>query len=238
MRWSIGKACGFGVLLFCVSGLTADDTRNVKVPPDAALKRLVEGNARFVVDQSSPREPFYVQRAKLADQQRPFVVILACSDSRVSPELIFNLQLGEAFVIRVAGNVTSPEITGSIEYAVEHLGPTLVVVLGHTKCGAVEAALSGAKLEGNLGVLIQRVAIGSNLPTEIGSNLPTEKEAALDAAVDANVARQTQQLEKESTVLRDFASSNRIRIVGATYDLKSGKVKWLEKASTKSGAPE
>jgi carbonic anhydrase len=218
---------GVGALLLCVSGLVADDTKGTSVPPDAALKRLAEGNARFVIDQSNPRDPFYVQRAKLADGQRPIAVILTCADSRVSPELVFNQQLGDVFVVRVAGNVTSPEILGSIEYAVEHLGPTLIVVLGHTKCGAVSAALSGEKLEGNLGVLIKRVAVGSDLPKE--------KTAALDAAVDANVVRQAQQLTKESSVLKDLVSSDRIRIVGGTYDLKSGKVKWLGKEkSTKS----
>ncbi len=216
---------GAVVLLICVSGVVAAETNGAKVPPDVALKRLSDGNERFVVDRGGSREPFYVQRAKLADGQRPFAVILACADSRVSPELVFNQQLGEIFVVRVAGNVTSPEILGSIEYAVEHLGPTLVVVLGHTKCGAVTAALAGEKLEGNLGELIERVAVGSNLPHD--------KTAALDAAVDANVQRQCQQLVNQSTVLSEFASSNRVRIVGGTYDLKSGKVKWLANGSTK-----
>ena len=221
-------ACGVCVLLFCAAGLFAAETNGAKVPPDVALKRLTDGNTRFVVDRGGSREPFYVQRAKLADGQRPFAVVLACADSRVSPELVFNQQLGEIFVVRVAGNVTSPEILGSIEYAVEHLGPTLVVVLGHTKCGAVTAALSGERLEGNLGELIERV--------DVGANLPQEKAAALDAAVDANVVRQCQQLVNESTVLNEFASSNRLRIVGGTYDLKSGKVKWLPNAALKPDA--
>jgi carbonic anhydrase len=224
MRWWLSTACGVGVLLFCAPRLVADDISTAKVRPDVALQRLVDGNARFVSDQGGSHEPFSVQRAKLADHQRPFAVILACADSRVCPELVFNQQLGDIFVVRVAGNVATPEILGSIEYAVEHLGPTLVVVLGHTKCGAVTAALSGERLEGNLGALIQRVAVGSNLPPD--------KAAALNSAVDANVLRQCQYLVQESSVLNDFVSSDRIRIVGGTYDLKSGKVKWLDDEST------
>jgi carbonic anhydrase len=227
MRWWLSVACGVSVLLFWASSPFAKDPIDAKISPDVAFKRLSDGNARFVVDRGGSREPFYVQRAKLADGQRPFAVILACADSRVSPELVFNQQLGDVFVVRIAGNVVTPEILGSIEYAVEHLGPTLVVVMGHSKCGAVTAVLSGERFEGNLGALAERVAVGSNLPQD--------KAAALDAAVDANVRSQCEYLVQESPVLKDFASSGRMRIVGGTYDLKSGKVKWL---NHKSIAPE
>jgi carbonic anhydrase len=225
MRWWLSAACGVGVLLFSASGPFAKDTIDAKVSPDVALQRLVDGNERFVIDRGGSREPFYVQRARLADAQRPFAVILACADSRVSPELVFNQQLGDVFVVRIAGNVVTPEILGSIEYAVEHLGPTLVVVMGHSKCGAVTAALSGERLEGNLGALVERIAVGSNLPSD--------KASALDASIDANVLRQCEHLMQESSVLKEFAESKRVRIVGGTYDLKSGKVKWLKHESTR-----
>ena len=202
------------------STLLADEPKIEKVAAEVALKRLQDGNARFVADQLPPRDPFPVQRAKTADSQHPFAVILTCADSRVGPEIIFNQQLGDIFVVRVAGNVTSPDITGSIEYAVEHLGPTLVVVLGHGSCGAVQAALSGDKLEGNLETLIKHV--------DVGKDLPKEKAAALDSAVKNNVLHQMEHLTRDSSVLKEFAATQRIRIVGGVYSLRSGKVEWLE----------
>jgi carbonic anhydrase len=210
--------------------LLADEPKLEKVAPEVALKRLQEGNARFVADQLLPRDPYLVQRAKTADSQHPFAVILTCADSRVGPELVFNQQLGDIFVVRVAGNVTSPEILGSIEYAVEHLGPTLVVVLGHSSCGAVKAALSGDKLEGNLDALIKRV--------DVGKDLPKEKAAALDAAIKTNVLHQTQQLTKDSSVLKEFAATQRIRIVGGVYSLQSGKVEWVGAPAAKAKQEE
>jgi carbonic anhydrase len=211
--------------LISSSALFADEPKVEKVPADVALKRLQDGNARFVADQALPRDPYPLQRAKTATSQHPLAVILTCADSRVGPELIFNQQIGDIFVVRVAGNVTSPEVLGSIEYAVEHLGPTLVVVLGHSSCGAVKAALSGDKLEGNLEALVKRV--------DVGKDLPQDKGAALDAAIKTNVLQQAQRLTKESSVLKEFAATQRIRIVGGVYSLQSGKVEWVEAPATK-----
>jgi carbonic anhydrase len=210
MLWS----CGAG---------RADESAGAKVSPDAALKRLQEGNTRFVSDQSAPRETYPVQRAKLAEKQRPFAIILTCADSRLSPELIFNQQLGDVFVVRVAGNVTSPEVLGSMEYGVDHLGATLIVVLGHTNCGAVKAAMAGQQLKGNLADLIRRV--------DVGTDLPNDKDAAVNAAIRNNVTRQMREVTAQSALLKDFAGSERIRIVGGIYSLKTGKVDWLEKPS-------
>jgi carbonic anhydrase len=201
------------------AALLADEPKTEKVAAEVALKRLQDGNARFVADQLPPRDPYQVQRAKTADSQHPFAVILTCADSRVAPEIIFNQQLGDIFVVRVAGNVSTPDMLGSIEYAVEHLGPTLIVVLGHTSCGAVKAALAGDKLEGNLESLIKRV--------DVGKGLPPEKAAALDPAIKNNVLHQAQLLTKDSSVLKEFAATQRIRIVGGVYSLQTGKVDWL-----------
>ncbi|HLW66484.1 MAG TPA: carbonic anhydrase [Gemmataceae bacterium] len=215
------------VLVFCPSLLLADEPKVGKVTPDVALKRLQDGNARFVADQLLPRDPYPLQRAKTANSQHPFAVILTCADSRVGPELVFNQQLGDVFVVRVAGNVTSPDITGSIEYAVEHLGPTLVVVLGHSSCGAVETALSGAKLEGNLQTLVKHV--------DVGKDLPMDKAAALNAGIRNNVLHQMEHLTRDSSVLKEFVATQRIRIVGGVYSLASGKVEWLEAPASKPG---
>src|SRR5438105_3479472 len=119
--------------------------------PAAALDRLKDGNGRFAADKPAARKTDAKRRAELAAGQHPFAVVLTCADSRVAPELVFDAGLGELFVLRVAGNIADPAVVGSIEYAVEHLHTPLIVVLGHESCGAVAAALDGAKLPGDPG---------------------------------------------------------------------------------------
>jgi carbonic anhydrase len=227
------RACGsVVVLLLCGTALLGDTTDEKGVPPEVALKRLKEGNARFAEDHRAPRPPFSVQRAKLLHKQRPFAVVLTCSDSRLTATLLFDQQLGDLFAVRVAGNLTSPEILASIEYAVSHLGSRLVVVVGHTGCGAVKAALSGEKAEGNLAALLKRV--------DVGTDASGKKPESLDDAVHANVRRQARNLVEQSTILKDFAASGRIRIVGGVCSLKTGKVEWLKSPASggKGGAKE
>jgi carbonic anhydrase len=189
--------------------------------PATALKLLKDGNARFAADKDGKKDLTAKRRAEVAKGQHPFAVVLTCADSRVAPELVFDQGLGDVFVVRVAGNVSEPYLVASIEYAVEHLKSPLIVVMGHEKCGAVDAALSGEELHGNLGKLIKEV--------HVGKDLPKEKDEKLAAAVKANVLFQTAQLTKQSTILKDFASNQRIRIVPAVYSLKSGEVTWLDK---------
>jgi carbonic anhydrase len=190
------------------------------VPADEALARLKAGNARFVADQLAPRATFPDQRSRLAKGQKPFAVIVTCADSRVAPELVFNQQLGELFVIRVAGNVADPVVLGSIEYAVEHLGCKLVVIMGHTKCGAVKAVVEKEHAEGNLLALVKQI--------DAGKDLPKDKEAAVDAGVRNNVQFQVQQMSKKSSVIRDYAKSERIALQGAVYSLETGTVEWVK----------
>ena len=205
------------MLAFCWSALLAQD-----IPPtaDTALKRLQEGNGRFVKDKLAAKDLSGKRRMELTKGQHPFATILSCADSRVPPELIFDQGLGELFTIRVAGNITDPAILGSIEYAVEHLKSPLVVVLGHESCGAVTAALSGEELHGNIAKLIKEV--------HVGKDLPKDKTAALAAGVKANAQYQAGQLTQQSAILKDFAGSKRIRIVTGIYSLSTGEVSWLE----------
>ncbi len=225
-RWSI-----FVGLLFLV-GVRADFIARAADPPanqikaEEAFARLNDGNQRFISDQSASRAPFSAQRAKIATGQSPLAVILTCSDSRVVPEMIFNQQLGDLFVVRVAGNVTDPVVLGSMEYGVEHLHAALVVVLGHTNCGAVKAAIDGGPLEGNLGDLIKQV--------HPGDHLAADKEQALEAGVRENVLYQTKQLTAQSKVLSRFADAGKIRVMSGVYSLETGKVEWLK---AKSEAP-
>lgn len=206
------------VLLLVPAWVRADDAQP---SPAESLKRLKDGNARFVADKPATKPALDKRRAELDKGQHPFAIVLGCADSRVVPEMVFDQGLGELFVIRVAGNVTSDVTIGSIEYAVEHLHVPLVVVLGHEKCGAVKAAVDDADLEGSLRALLRDV--------HTGRNLPTEKDAALAAAVRNNALYHATELAKRSAVIKDFERSGRIRIVTGVYSLKTGAVEWIEK---------
>jgi carbonic anhydrase len=188
---------------------------------DEALKRLKEGNARFVADMPKEADLGSKKRIELAQGQRPIAVVLTCADSRAAPEIVFDKGLGVLFVIRVAGNVGGPEVYASIEYALAELKAPLIVVLGHTNCGAVGAALKGKdQPSDNLKQLVGLIFTGDDLPKD--------KDAALDSAVKNNVLHQTRLLTKQSKIIQDFADNGRVMIVPAVYDLKTGVVNWLE----------
>lgn len=182
----------------------------------AALARLKAGNDRYVTGKCAARDLGAEQRAKLAKGQAPFAIVLACADSRVAPELVFDQGLGDLFVLRVAGNVSEKAVLGSIEYAVEHLHSPLIVVIGHESCGAVKAALDGGHLDGNLGWLIERVHVGKDKPKD------------MPAAVKANVQFQAKQLEEQSKIIKEFVHGKRVQIVAGVYSLTTGKVEWLD----------
>jgi carbonic anhydrase len=187
---------------------------------DEALKRLKEGNARFVADMPKEAELGSKKRIELTQGQRPIAVVLTCADSRAAPEIVFDKGLGVLFVIRVAGNVGGPEVYASIEYALAELKTPLIVVLGHTSCGAVAAALKGKEHPSdNLKQLVGLIFTGDELPRG--------KDAALDSAVRNNVLHQTRLLTKQSKIIQDFADNGRVTIVPAVYDLKTGVVNWL-----------
>lgn len=195
------------------------------VTPEQALQRLREGNERFVADRPVEMPKYKALREKLKVKQRPFAVVLTCADSRVVPEVIFDQQLGALFVIRIAGNVTDEDVLGSVEYAVAQLKSSLVVVMGHTYCGAVEAVLDKAPAKGNLAELLKRV--------QPGKDLPADKAAALNVGIKNNVVFHVGELTKRSELLRDFVTSGRVRVVGAVYSLESGAVSWLPGAPVK-----
>jgi carbonic anhydrase len=205
------------LILFGVTGLRAQDAAPT---PDKALDRLKEGNARFVADKPSTRDSGDKKRRELAKGQRPFAIVLTCADSRVAPELIFDQGLGDLFVLRVAGNIADPALLGSMEFAVTQLKSPLIIVLGHEECGAVKAAISGQKHEGNLGKLIDLV--------QPGKELPKDEKKALAAGIANNVRTQAGRLTSKSDVLKDFVSSKRVRIATGVYSLETGEVSWLD----------
>lgn len=184
--------------------------------PDEALKRLKEGNVRFAADKLKEAIPPSRQRLATAEKQRPIAIVLTCADSRAAPEYIFDKGIGGLFVVRVAGNVGGPEVYASMEYAAAVLKSPLVVVLGHSNCGAVDAVVKAKDLPtDHLKNLAKLIQIGDMPKT-------------LDIAVKKNVLAQTELVTKQSALLKEFAATGRIKIVPAVYDLKSGEVRWLE----------
>jgi carbonic anhydrase len=185
-----------------------------------AWQRLKAGNNRFAADMLEKNDLGTARRQQLATGQKPFAIVLTCADSRLAPEFIFNQGLGDLFVLRVAGNIADPFVLGSMEYAVDHLHVPLIVLLGHEKCGAVEAALGKQKPPGNLGMLVAEI--------EPGRDLPAGKEAALAAAVKNNVRHHTHLLAERSSVIKEHVGNKDLRIVSGVYQLATGKVEWLD----------
>ncbi|HYA41584.1 MAG TPA: carbonic anhydrase [Syntrophobacteraceae bacterium] len=199
------------------------------ITADEALKKLLEGNLNFstnqltLYDSSGPNA-----RQALAAVQSPYAVILSCSDSRVPPEIIFDKGLGEIFVVRVAGNIPDPVIVGSIEYAVEHLGCPLIMVLGHKRCGAVTAAVDAqGRPDGNLGAIMKAIEPAVRQATkEVKGN---DKLDLVEAAIVNNIRLTAKSLVKQSPIIRKLVQSGKVRIVEAKYDLDDGIVKILSR---------
>ncbi|MDI1363781.1 MAG: carbonic anhydrase [bacterium] len=192
------------------------------VSPDEALGRLKQGNTIFSRGGASIALPGVARLTELAGGQHPFAVIVGCSDSRVSPELVFDCNLGELFVVRVAGSTVSQEGLGSIVYAVEHLGSPLVVVLGHTKCGAVGAAVDVATKHADLhGALFDMVLPILPAVLEAQEKHPADLQ---DAAIRQNVRDVAARLRTADGLLAERLDEGRLKIVSACYDLASGQV--------------
>lgn len=192
------------------------------ISPDEALGRLKQGNAIFARGGANISLPSMTRVAELSKGQKPFAVIIGCSDSRAAPELIFDCNLGELFVVRVAGSTVSREGLGSIVYAVEHLGAPLVVVLGHTKCGAVGAAVDVATKHAELhGALHEMVLPILPAVLEAEEKHPADLQ---DAAIRQNVRGIAHRLKVADGMLAERIEEGRLKIVSACYDLATGAV--------------
>ncbi|NND72566.1 MAG: carbonic anhydrase [Rhodothermales bacterium] len=197
-----------------------------------ALKRLLNGNERFVenkqqivVKSSSQR------REELSDSQSPFAVILTCSDSRLPAEILFDQGLGDLFVVRVAGNVINPEVVGSVEFAVQSLGSNLVLVMGHTKCGAVTAALEctrdpSIRLSPGLSSIVDRIR--PSIERVISSGGSRSDDDILDDGIAENTRVGVELLLQSSEILREKVNAGNLSILGASYSIESGKVSLLD----------
>jgi len=198
------------------------------------LQKLVEGNRRFIADErSSESYASQAHRAALVAGQAPFAVILGCSDSRVPVEIVFDQGLGDLFVIRVAGNVVAPSQVSSVEFAAERFGTRLVVVLGHTRCGAIEATLDTLRLppqqrSRDPHSIVDRVrpSVEGLLETE----LRHDHDALVHHAVRANIRASANHLRHGSQVIEQLVQSNGLMVVGAEYSLETGMVDFFDHA--------
>jgi carbonic anhydrase len=201
---AVGVLAGSGVTTLAQGGFTGE----------SALRELMAGNERFVAGKMTSFEhDLEILKEKTISKQEPFAAVLSCADSRVPVELIFDQSIGHLFVTRVAGNMITPEIVGSLEYGVAVLGLKAILVMGHSNCGAISAAVQGKEVPGQISVLYQHL-------------MPGIKEAHGDVAlaVRLNAAYQARLLGESSTVIAKAIKEDGVKVVGGSYDLATGRV--------------
>ena len=199
----------------CAPAFAAENTPSLK--PDDSLARLVDGNKRFVAGTTTHPDQSTERRTQLAEGQHPFAIVLACADSRLSPELIFDEGLGDLFVIRNAGNLLDAHVIASMEYAVEHLHVPLIVVLGHTKCGAVTAAVAGGELPGHLPSIAESLAPAVTMAKKKPGD-------AVDNAVRISARLSMAALVGMEPIIGEAVKAGKVKVVAARYDIATGQV--------------
>ena len=185
---------------------------------DEALKQLIKGNQRFVDSKMLYQNQSVERRSEVAKGQNPTAVIVSCSDSRVPTEIVFDQGLGDLFVIRSAGNLVDDIGLGSIEYAVEHLGVQLIIVLGHERCGAVSAAVQGGEAPGHIAKIVKEIHPAVEIAKKQSGDL-------VDNSVISNINMVVNRLQESEPILKEFVNSKKLKIIGARYDLDDGIVK-------------
>jgi len=221
LKLAAGAAAG---LVLAPQAFAANDKPPPKpgnvISADAALDRLMKGNARYI-EGVSKRHDFKHEREALSMGQNPYAAILSCADSRIAPEYCFDSARGDLFVCRIAGNFASDEVTASLEYAVQVLNTPLILVLGHEACGAVDATIKSVKdgmtLPGHLPSLVAAIKPAVDAARGDGGDMLTN-------AIRRNVSLNVDKLKDAAPILKSFADDKKIRIVGGVYELKSGKV--------------
>ena len=194
------------------------------IAPADALKRLIEGNARYAANTPNERD-FSSGRAARAQGQYPIAAILSCADSRVAPELLFDQAPGDLFIVRVAGNIVTPDLLASLEYGVQFLGAPFVMVLGHSGCGAVDAAIKVLKTKALLPGHLPQLITAIKPAVVVAEKMQTGN--LLDNAIAENVRRQVIRLKNSPSVIQKSYASKKIDIVGGVYDLATGKIALL-----------
>ena len=192
--------------------------------PASVLAELKAGNERFASHHVTHPHQTSARRTELAGGQQPHAVILACADSRVAPEIVFDKGLGDLFTVRVAGNIAGDPEIASIEYAVEHLHVPLIVVMGHQSCGAVGAAIEGGEAPGHLPALIDAIKPSVDKARAMKGDLS-------DNAIRVNVEAVVAQLEASRPILAEHVADGSLKVIGGVYSLKTGRVAWLPESN-------
>ena len=226
-------------VVMCAAGLAfSNPASEAGASSDEALQKLMEGNRHYVENKLTNAAMSDANtRTSLAQSQKPYAIVLTCSDSRVPPEIIFDKGLGEIFVVRVAGNVPDPVVLGSIEYAAEHLGSSLIMVLGHERCGAVKATVDAhGKSTGSANIDAIVKAIEPNVKSAVATCdackgekncADAKKSEFVECVVSANAKTVAAGLTKKSPILKHLVHEKKVKIVAAKYDLDDGVVTLL-----------
>ena len=218
LRSGVTVATGLAAGLGATIALPAEAAAQTTMSPDAALKELIDGNRRFTERRmTSFNEDLTLIKANTTESQAPFAALLSCADSRVPVELVFDQTIGKLFVTRVAGNIATPELIGSLEYGVAVLGLKAIMVLGHANCGAVHATIDGKAVPGQISVLYRSIRPAVD---EAGPNL--------EAAIKANAKIQARLMREASPVFAEYIKKGQLKIVSGYYDLASGAVTMLD----------
>ena len=189
-----------------------------KLSPDAALQELMDGNRRFTSGRlTAPKQDLAILKQKTIEKQEPFAALLSCADSRVSVEMIFDQSIGHIFVTRIAGNFVTPEIIASLEYGVAVLGAKVILVMGHSSCGAVKGTIQAKEVPGQISALFPHIQAAVD---QAGPNL--------EAATKANAKIQAALLRETSTVISSFVKEGRLKVVAGYYDVASGAASLLD----------
>lgn len=187
---------------------------------NAALQKLLDGNRRFAESKQIHPNQDKKRRDEVSNGQKPFAVVVGCSDSRIPPEILFDQGIGDLFIIRLAGNIVDDMALGSIEYAVDHLGTCLVVVLGHSKCGAVTATAQGGEAHGHIGSIVNAIIPAIDLARGKPGDL-------VDNAIRENAKLVTANISSSKPILDKMVKEGKIAVVTAYYDIDTGLVEIL-----------
>ncbi len=197
-----------------------------KMSAQEALDILIEGNSRFINNEGSDKDVQSLAKI-LKSKQHPFSSFLSCSDSRAPVEVLFNQALGDIFSVRLAGNIASDKAIGSLEFSTKYLGSKLIVVMGHTTCGAVEAACDDFK-DGHIGEIINMIKPAIRHEKTITSDRTSKNSEYVEKICELNVKYQTDQIIRLSDIISEQLEDHQIGIVGSVYDIETGKVRFLE----------
>lgn len=221
---SVAAAAGLSVIPATTAAVSLTQAQRDAMTPDQVIDMLQQGNARFRSGKMQSHD-FLAQKRATATGQYPAAVILSCIDSRAPGEIIFDTGIGDAFGARIAGNIATPDLIGSMEFACAVAGAKLVLVLGHTGCGAIAGAINGVKL-GNLTGLLQQIEPAVKATTYDGERTGSNR-AFVDAVARQNVQLTVNVIRQNSAILAGLEKDGKIKMIGAMYDLSNGEVAFL-----------